>query len=231
MIKNLTLGMTVGAVASAAVAIAAAMMTPREVLDAHGADEIGQIAELHFDFVVVRNDNEMRRSWQWHPITGDVRFQQGEDVYEYNRNTMTEADEPVDGMWINDTFWAYWPMHAQWTADATVTVEEPMPNPVTDAEEPRLVIAYPADGGGYTPGDRYEIYLDENGLGTAWTFHRGGGEAPNLANSFENYVMAGPLAIPTLFQSRDGGFRLEIQNVKYRLEGESAAREATPLEP
>lgn len=201
----------------------AAEWTVEEVLALHGAPQLDEVAEVHFDFVSGRG----ARSWRWSPITGDVFFEQDGVVVEYNRADIPPGAERIDRMWINDTFWLYWPMHAQWAADASITIEDPKPNPITDEPQPRLVIAYPPDGGGYTPGDRYEVYLGEDGIATAWTFHRGGAEEPSIANSIEGYVQAGPLLVPTAFRSRGAdGFRLEMGNVRYRMDGAPLLRNA-----
>ena len=223
----------IGFVALGLAALApAAPATPDDVLSLHGVQDFEKVAELRFSFVVTRGGEESARHWQWEPATGRVRLEEDGVVTEYNRFAMTDdpATTTADKKWINDTFWAYWPIHARWATDATITIEAPAANPLSGAEQPRLVIAYPPDGGGYTPGDRYELYLGEDGLPTAWTFHRGGAEEPSLACTFERYVTAGPLVLASDHQTTGGGFRLEIRDVAVRLAGSDELLAATPAE-
>ena len=41
--------------------------------------------------------------------------------------------------------------------------------------------------GGYTPGDAYDIYYDENYMIKEWVFRKGNAVEPSLTNTFENY--------------------------------------------
>ena len=49
-----------------------------------------------------------------------------------------------------------------------------------------ITITYPNEGG-YTPGDAYDIYFDEDYMIKEWTFRKGNSEDPSLSTTFENY--------------------------------------------
>ena len=58
----------------------------------------------------------------------------------------------------------------------------------------RVVVSYPSQGG-YTPGDRYELFVGEDYQVRAWVYHAGGSPKPTLTASWGDYKKAGPLLI------------------------------------
>lgn len=192
------------------------------LLKAHGLDAFDRIEEIRFTFVVERATGNTERRWEWRPATGDVTLTDAAasppTMISYNRNAMDGAPEAVataDRRFINDSFWLMWPLHASWADDAQLSRNE----------DGAVVLAYPPDGGGYTPGDKYVVTVDDAGLATGWAFHRRGAEEPSLVCSFESYVTAGPLTLATDHKN-DSGFRLRFTDICVKMKGEAEWRVA-----
>jgi hypothetical protein len=216
--------------AAALAAPLAAQPSAGDVLAAHGLENFGEVEELRFTFNVARaGGSPTARSWEWKPTTGEVTMiTTGEDgapeMISWDRDDMSE-DTPeeirtADGRFINDSFWLYWPKHVEWNADVELVAKGETVPPQSGREKaaPMFELRYP-DEGGYTPGDMYRFWTDENGVPFWWTFHRGGSEDPSLANSFEDYREIGPLTMALDHQTQDGAFRLYFTDVCVKSSG------------
>jgi hypothetical protein len=59
----------------------------------------------------------------------------------------------------------------------------------------RVVVKYPAEGGGYTPGDTWELYVGADKRVQEFIYHRGGPKKPSLViATWAGYKKAGPTA-------------------------------------
>ena len=187
-----------------------------KILEAHGIDQWETVDEIEFTFVVERPNARTARAWTWDPDTGQVTMEQDGQSITYDRDELEGASEEIvstDKKFINDSFWLLWPLHMKWAEDATLQVRGQAECPLTGEETTLAILAYPAEGGGYTPGDEYYLYLDEDGKPRSWEFHRGGAPEAALINTFENYKEFGPLSIATVHKNEDGSFALLFENV------------------
>jgi len=59
-------------------------------------------------------------------------------------------------------------------------------------------VKYPAEGGGYTPGDTWELYVGKDGEVEYLMYHRGGSKKPSLFFvTWAGHKKAGPLLVST----------------------------------
>src|SRR5260370_10250099 len=66
-----------------------------------------------------------------------------------------------------------------------------------------VAVKYPAEAGGYTPGDTWELYVGKDNRVEHLVFHHGGTKKPSLVNAtWAGYKKAGPL----LFSTHHRGF-------------------------
>lgn len=216
----------VGCGAFALVAAAALAQMPQdELVDrlaaAHGIDRWGEIEDLRFTFVVESSRGTTRRSWEWDPQENTVTMESGEEAVSYDRDEIKGASEDVvtaDKRFINDTFWLIWPLHLEWADDVTVEDAGIAEDPLSGEPVRCIRVTYPPEGGGYTPGDRYDFFVNEQWLPTAWAFHRGSQEQASLVCSWEDYQQAGPLLLATDHYNKDRSFRLSIEDLAVRTE-------------
>jgi hypothetical protein len=126
---------------------------------------------------------------------------------------------------MNDQNWTLFPLHLVW--DKYVTVEDKGmavdPTGKTKGKVRKVTVTYPKAGGGYTPGDMYDLFVGADNRVVAWNFHRGGVEKPTLTVTWADYKMAGPI----LFSMDHRGIytgnpiRISLTDVAVKLVGAS----------
>jgi hypothetical protein len=195
----------------------AAEPTTAAVLAPLGTDHLDQVGEITFTFNVAKDGNARPgRTWTWRPADGTVTRRIGDQVttFVFGRPTNDE-EKKADAQFVNDSFWLLPELHLRWAgSDLTLTDEGVVPRPVGEGTAHKVVAQYAPSGGGYTPGDAYDLYLDESGRIVAWSYRAGGKPEPDLTTTFEQYQQVGPLEIATEHQTADHAFRLFFTDLK-----------------
>jgi len=174
---------------------------------------------------------KLSHSWEWEPKTGKVSYEgtdkDGKPVkvsYDSNQlNSQPDAvKNQVEPAFVNDNYWLLFPLHAYWDKSATVT-DQGMKKMPTGAGAARLVsVKYPAEAGGYTPGDTWDLYVGPDNRVKAMAYHRGGDKKPSLViASWTGYKKAGPLLFSTEHRGTADGKPLHVShsNVAVKLVG------------
>lgn len=213
------------------------------LLSSAGVHRFDQVETLRFTFNVERDGKlAARRRWLWRPRTGEVTLETlaggdgGSGPVTWSRRVPRErwsqAARDADRAFVNDTFWLLPALHLSWAGD-DVALEDAgrAPAPGARGEARRLVVRYAKDGGGYTPGDVYELFVDGLGRIVAWHFRRGGAEEPTLTTTFEGHERFGPLRIALEHRSPDGRFRLYFSDVSVEADDEIRAAVGHPARP
>jgi hypothetical protein len=81
-----------------------------------------------------------------------------------------------------------------------------------------VVVTYPSEGSD-TPGDVYELYLDQDSRLTQWIYRRGGSEIPTRIATWDDHRYLGPLVFALNHQGDDGDFRVWFTQVGVKLAG------------
>jgi len=189
----------------------------QQIIAAQGIDKRDQISRIQFEFVVDREGREVvRRAWDWRPQDGTTLMTSGTDAPTSITLFMTESDagKKVEANWINDTFWLMFPIHLAWGTEDTVTDLGEAPAPISGVPTRKVLIAYPASGGGVTPGDQYDLFLDPATMRPVeWNYRKGGKESSRPL-TWEDYKTAGPLTLSTRHRSKDGALELRMENLR-----------------
>ena len=197
-------------------------MTPQQRLIyelslAQGIDQFRRVERIDFTFNVESGDRANRRSWSWRPKSNLVTF---DGQFTYQRDQLFGRVDPnileADKKFINDSFWLLMPLHLQWASDVTVRETGQAMPPLGHEPLRRIVVTYSATGGGYTPGDVYELFVDQENVVREWIFHRGGAAEPTLICTWEGYQEVGPLRLALDHVNREAEFRLWFTNVTVR---------------
>ena len=185
-----------------------------------GCDQLSTLSELRFTFnVEVSGEHKTERRWEYHPRSSKVvRTVDGESMTFTFGSPKGEAETEADAQFVNDSFWLLPSCHMAWAKDIVISPVGEGTIPVAPVGEApgraRMVtVTYPEDGGGYTPGDAYDLYLGANGEIVAWSYRRKAAAEPTLSTTFDDYVSAGPLRIATEHASSDRDFRLFFTDV------------------
>ena len=200
-------------------------LTLRERIgNAYGVHYFSQVEQIQYMFNAKIGKKQISRFWVWEPKLDRVSFKgmNDQEAVTYFRHeidpTTPSALKKIDAWFINDNYWLLFPFHIVW--DSNIAVEDiGLKNlPLGGGKARCVIITFPASGG-YTPGDIYEIYLNENYRLQQWVYRRGGSAEPTRVTSWENYRQAGPLLLSLDHQGGDGNFRLWFTGVGVKMAG------------
>ncbi len=163
---------------------------------------------------------KLAHTWEWEPKTNKVSYEgkdkDGKPVkVSYIRTDLSSQSDAVknevDPAFINDNYWAIFPFHAYWDKSATVTDEGMKKLPIGSGSAELVVVKYPAEAGGYTPGDTWDLYVGKDKRVQCLVYHRGGPKKPSLVTAtWTGYKKAGPLLFSTEHRGTADGKPLHI---------------------
>jgi hypothetical protein len=202
-----------------------------QVAKAYGLDSFGQIEVIRYTFNLQFPGVNISHSWEWEPKTGKITYEgkdkDGKPVkVSYVRSELANQPDSVknevDPSFINDNYWLIFPFHADWDTSASITDDGMKKLPIGAGTAKLLAVKYPAEGGGYTPGDTWELYLGKDNRVVQFVYHRGGSKKPSLVkSSWTGYKKAGPLLVSTEHRGTADGnpLHLWISDVSVKLTG------------
>src|SRR5215470_11267985 len=204
-----------------------------QLAKAYGLDSWGQIEAVRYTFNadIPAFNLKLSRTWTWEPKTGNVTYEakdkDGKPVkVNYNRSQLNSAPanvkDEIEPSFVNDNYWFIFPFHANWDTSATVTVKDGQKLPIGKGTAKLVSVKYPAEVGGYTPGDTWDLYVGKDGRVVEFIYHRGGPKKPsNVTTTWTGYKKAGPLLVSTEHKGTADGkpFHLAFLNVAYKLAG------------
>jgi len=199
----------------------------------YGLDSYGQLDAIRYTFNLELPGLKVNlsRTWTWEPKTGQVTYEtkdkDGKPVkVTYNRNQLSSAPDNVKNEiepgFVNDNYWFIFPFHAYWDTSAIVTVKDMQKLPLGKGSAKLVSVKYPAEVGGYTPGDTWDLFLASDGRIKEFTYHRGGPKKPSLlSTTWAGYKKAGPLLVSTDHRGTADGAQCLVffSNVAYKLAG------------
>lgn len=198
-----------------------------ELAKTYGLDSFGQIDAIRYTFNLPLF--KISRTWIWEPKADRVTYE-GKDMagnpvkVTYVRSQLDSQPDNVkkeiDPGFINDQYWLVFPFHVYWDGGADVQDTGMHKLPLGKGSARRVVVKYA--GGGYTPGDTWELFLGSDNRVQALQFHHGGSVKPNaVIATWEGYKKAGPLLISTDHRGTADGkpFTLFFSNVSVKLAG------------
>jgi hypothetical protein len=169
--------------------------------------------------------------WEWEPKTGKITFEStdkdGKPVkVTYDSSQLNSQSDQVKNQvepaFVNDNYWLLFPFHAYWDKSATITNEGMKKLPAGAGSGTLVSVKYPAEAGGYTPGDTWGLYVSKDDRVEYLAFHHGGDKKPSLVNaSWTGYKKAGPILISTEHRGTADGkpLHLWITNVAVKVTG------------
>jgi hypothetical protein len=200
-------------------------MTLRERIgNAYGVHYFSQVEQIQYMFNVKIGEKQIRRFWIWEPKLDRVTYkgmdyQEAVTYYRHEIDTTAASEfKKIDAWFINDNYWLLFPFRISWDTDLKIEDIGRQSLPLGGGKARCVVISFPASGG-YTPGDVYELYLDDNSRILEWVYRRGGSEEPTRVTTWEDYRQAGPLVLALNHQAADDSFRLWFTDVGVKMAG------------
>lgn len=189
------------------------MSIEQQIAEAHGLNNFDKIEEIKFTFNVKIEDSvRTSRAWTWKPKTDEIRLTEGDISRTYTKtNNINEEDKELDQKFINDSYWLLFPFQMVWS-DASISEEKTGKAPISKKEMNYLEVSY-KDEGGYTPGDTYVIYYEDDLLLKEWIYKSADGnrEMPTTWENFEDFK---GLKIAKSHKSPDGSFELYFTDIE-----------------
>jgi hypothetical protein len=189
-----------------------------KIANAHGYENWKNVSEVKFTFKVDRDTIKGKgRSWVWRPKEDKVSMSLGETQVSYIRHEMDSTHIAADRGFINDKFWLLIPFQLVWDTSATITEPVVAKSPIKNEDLNMITLLYGKEGG-YTPGDAYDIYYDENYMIKEWVFRKGNAAEPSLTNTFENYKNFNGIKIAIDHKMGDRNWNLNFADVSITLD-------------
>ena len=185
-----------------------------KIANAHGYEKWKSVNTLKFTFNVNKDTSHFERTWVWKPKTNWVTSITNADTLTYDRKKMDSVAHKNHGGFINDKYWLLPQFQLLW--DAKSYTKEHSINeiaPISKKPMQKLTIVYGSDGG-YTPGDAYDIYFEEDFLIREWIFRRANQTEPTMATTFEDYKLINGISIATTHINKEEKFNLYFTGVE-----------------
>ena len=206
-----------------------------EIAKTYGLDSFGQIESIRYTWNgEIPGLFKLSHVWEWEPKTGKVSYEgkdkDGKPVkVSYIRSQLASQPDSVknevEPSFVNDNYWLLFPFHAYWDTSASVTDQGMKKMPQGSGSAQLVAVKYPAEGGGYTPGDTWELYVGKDKRVEQMAYHRGGPKKPSLVlATWTGYKKAGPLLVSTEHRGTADGkpLHISISDVAVKLTGSDA---------
>lgn len=172
-----------------------------------GVDSWDKIEAIRYTWHIEYGPFIASRTWEWEPKTTQVTYEgkdkDGKPVkVTYKRSELSSQPDnvknEVDPGFINDNYTFLFPLKAYWDGSPSVIDQGIFNLPVGSGSAELVTVKYPASGGGYTPGDTWDLYAAKDGRVEYWVYHRGGAKMPTLLfATWGGQKKAGPLLVST----------------------------------
>ena len=202
-----------------------------QIAKTYGLDSWDQIQAIRYTWNIdVPGLIKLTHVWEWEPKTNKVSFEskdkEGKPVkVSYTRFDPSQPDavkNEVEPAFVNDNYWLLFPLHAYWDTSANITDQGMKKLPLGQGSARLVSVKYPAEAGGYTPGDTWDLYVGKDNRIQQMVYHRGGDKKPKLVPAtWAAYKKAGPLLISTEHRGNADGkpLHLWISDVSVKLTG------------
>ncbi len=192
--------------------------TAYKIAEANGLANWDEVSEIQFTFNVDRGDEHFEKSWIWKPKSQDITRITEQDTTRYNRMEMDSTSMKADKGFINDSFWLLAPMHMVWDKESsTLTVQDTATAPLSKTLMHKITLTYGGEGG-YTPGDAYDFFYDDDFMVREWIFRRGNVSEFSMVTTWEDYQDYKGIKIASDHKTADEKFRLYFTDVAVKTE-------------
>jgi hypothetical protein len=210
-----------------------------KVAKTYGIDSWDKVEAIRYNWNLdIPGVIKLAHKWEWEPKTGKITFEStdkdGKPIkVTYDSSQLSsqpdQVKNEVEPAFVNDNYWLLFPFHAYWDTSATVTDEGMKKLPVGAGSATLVSVKYPAEAGGYTPGDTWGLYVGKDNRVEYLAFQHGGTKKPSLVNAtWTGYKKAGPLLFSTEHRGTADGKPLHIfiSDVSVKVTGSDAWMDA-----
>ncbi len=185
-----------------------------KIANANGYNNWKNINKIDFTFNVDKDTSHFERRWVWNIKSNTITNITAKDTITYKRSKLDSITTKTNAGFINDKFWLLAPYNLVWDA-SNFTYEHTLNtvSPINKQQLQKLTIVY-SSVGGYTPGDAYDFYFNDDYIIQEWVFRKANQEKPSMINTWEAYKEIKGLKIATMHKNKAGNFKLYFTNLK-----------------
>lgn len=183
-----------------------------EIAYANGYDNWSEVNSISYTFNAQNGENISSRSWTWMPKTGEVTLKTKDTTLTYKNDDFKEEITFADRGFVNDKYWLLFPYQLVWDDNFDYEVKEQVEAPISGEKMQQIAITYKNEAG-YTPGDTYHIYVNENKMIREWTYTPKGSEEPRLATTWEDYEDFNGIKIAKMHNTKEGSFKIFFSDI------------------
>jgi len=189
----------------------------QKIADANGINNFKKVDVIEFTFNAQRDTaHPSSRHWQWAPKTNEVVFITDSNTTKFKRDdTSTAALKKLNARFTNDEYWLLYPFHLIWDKGYEMQDSSMKTAPISGKSLRKISSKYNGKEG-YTPGDMYDVYVDENNRIQEWAYHQSAAAEPALVTTWENYKEFNGLQISQDHKSKDGKFHIWFKDIKIK---------------
>ncbi|MAZ73716.1 MAG: hypothetical protein CMC70_11295 [Flavobacteriaceae bacterium] len=191
------------------------LTTAETIAHKNGLENWKDVSEIHFTFNVDRGDAHSERSWIWKPKTNDITMKTAKDTISFNRSNLDSISRPYDAAFINDKYWLLAPYNLVWDEGTTLSEATKQVAPISGDTINKITTTYGKEGG-YTPGDAYDFFYDDDFIVKEWIFRKSNSKKPSMTTTWEDYENFNGLNIAKMHQDSTGGFKLYFTNISVK---------------
>lgn len=186
-----------------------------KIANRYGIENWNAIETVKFTFNVDKDSSHFERSWEWYPKTNDVVLKSSNDTLRYNRSEIDSLFINADKAFINDKYWLLTAFNLVW--DSGTTISEPIKEnaPLSNKELNKITLTYPKEGG-YTPGDAYDFYYNDNLIIEEWVYRKANTPEPSMMTTWENNQEFNGILVPMSYKKTSDNWGLSLTNVEIK---------------
>lgn len=179
---------------------------------ANGFEEFDNISKIKFTFNVKVDDSiRSRRRWVWDTKSNKISLTEKDSTMSYvKKDSLAEDKKMIDQKFVNDSYWLLFPYQLKWSK-AEISEAKKAKAPISGDEMQMLTVSYPEEGG-YTPGDSYDIYFNDDYMIQEWVYKPSGG-GRNMATTWEDYGNYKGVKIAKSHKTKEGNFELFFSDI------------------
>lgn len=192
------------------------LTTVEKIAQEAGIKNWDSISQIKFTFEVGKAGRALyQRDWLWDKKTNNVTLKTKTDTVTYNRNwAMDSIQKSADRAFVNDVYWLI-PEFKFTTDKGTKIIEKTNAvAPISKDTLDMFTIIYSNDGG-YTPGDAYDVYYDQDHKLKEWTYHQGNDTTVHMMTTFEKFETYNGVTIARDHRTPDRMTSIYLRNIEF----------------
>jgi hypothetical protein len=186
---------------------------PMKVAQAYGFDQLDEVQSIAYTWNVRRDSaTVMVRDWKWDLTKGEVSYADADTSLSYLIDQKTAEIKDIDHRFINDKYWLLFPFQLAWDEGYSAEITEDQTSPINGDATTKITVLY-NDEDGYTPGDAYDIFVDDQYMIKEWVFRKGNAKE-GRAFTWENEQVFGGIKIALDHRMSNGEKIIWFTNVE-----------------